>query len=141
MAYVVDTTILIEYLLTGQYTGNARALIRDVLPAQPLYIPEFARLECVNVLWKYVRFSGLPLQDATHLVADLLALPFTIVDVEPVYHRALNIGLQHQLAVYDCIYIALAALLVVPLITLDARQAKAASAEGVVMKPITDFSP
>jgi predicted nucleic acid-binding protein len=53
--------------------------------------------------------------------------------------RALEIGLNNQLAVYDSVHIALAEKLGLPLITVDAKQATAATASGVVLKPITDF--
>lgn len=55
--------------------------------------------------------------------------------------RALEIGLKHQLAVYDSVYIALAEQLGYSLITDDGKQAAAATAEGITLKPITDFTP
>jgi len=54
--------------------------------------------------------------------------------------RALEIGLKHQLAIYDSIYIALAEKLNYPLITVDQKQAKASQAEGVTLKNIADFT-
>lgn len=52
---------------------------------------------------------------------------------------ALQIGLVHQLAIYDSIYIALAEQFNCPLITADVKQEAAAKAIGVTIKPITDF--
>jgi len=54
--------------------------------------------------------------------------------------RALEIGLKHQLAIYDSIYIALAEKLNYPLITVDQKQAKASQAEGITLKNIADFT-
>ncbi len=53
--------------------------------------------------------------------------------------RALQIGLEHKLAIYDSVYIALAEKHNLPLITADARQAAAAQQVGVTLKPVTDF--
>jgi predicted nucleic acid-binding protein len=53
--------------------------------------------------------------------------------------RGLQIGLAHQLALYDSVYLALAEKLRYPLITVDERQAKAAAALGLILKSITDF--
>jgi predicted nucleic acid-binding protein len=53
--------------------------------------------------------------------------------------RWLQIGLAHQLALYDSVYLALAEKLRYPLITVDERQAKAAAALGLILKSITDF--
>jgi predicted nucleic acid-binding protein len=76
--------------------------------ADRLYVPEFCLLECTNVLWKQVRFHKLPVSEAERLTTDLVGLPLTIVPVTGMLPRALEIGLAHQLAIYDSMYIALA---------------------------------
>ena len=89
--------------------------------------------------WKHVRFDGLPESEAEILLEDLANLAFKVVPIEDVLTRALQIGLAHQLAIYDSVYIALAEKYSYPLITADARQEAAAKAVGVTIKPITDF--
>lgn len=96
-------------------------------------------LECTNVLWKQVRFHGLPLHDADVLLRDLHRLPLRRVPIKQLMHTALHIGLRQQLAVYDSVYLALAIQTQSPLLTVDQPQSRAAAAEGVVLKPITDF--
>jgi predicted nucleic acid-binding protein len=81
----------------------------------------------------------MPQIEADRLLVELLALPFEIMPVGNLLSRALQIGLSHQLAVYDSLYIALAQSLSCPLISVDQRQAQAATANNVVFKPITDF--
>ena len=66
-------------------------------------------------------------------------LPMYIEPAPLLLQRALEIGLQHQLVVYDSAYIALAERLSYPFITVDARQEQAARALGVTLKPISDF--
>lgn len=105
-----------------------------------LHIPEFCLLECTNVLWKQVRFHGLPQPNAEQIIQELLRLPFQVESVSHLLPSALQIGLAHQLAVYDSLYIALAQHLSLPLITVDDRQSVAATASCVVVKPIGDFS-
>ncbi|HEX9839781.1 MAG TPA: type II toxin-antitoxin system VapC family toxin [Anaerolineales bacterium] len=68
-------------------------------------------------------------------------LPLTVMLVRDLLPRGLQIGLTHQLALYDSVYIALAEKLNYPLITADERQERAASAEGITIKALTDFSP
>ena len=70
----------------------------------------------------------------------MLTLP---LQMQPVYNllpQVLQIGLAHQLAVYDSLYIALALSLNCPLVTVDDRQLQAAIAQGSAIDPITDFS-
>lgn len=139
--FVVDASVISQYLITDTYTNNAIALFKQLKSGDRLYVPEFSRLECVNVLWKQVRFQNMPQIDAEQLVIDLLALPLQTTPVVGLYSRALKIGLAHQLAIYDSVYIALAEHLNHPLITVDQAQTRAATVEGIPIKPVTDFIP
>ncbi len=137
--YVVDTSVVMQYLLTETYTSYAIVLVQQLQQGAQLCIPEFCLLECANVFWKQVRFQGMSQTEAERLLVELLALPFEIMAVGSLLPRALQIGLDNQLAVYDSFYIALAESLSCPLITVDQRQAQAATASNLVIKPITDF--
>ena len=139
--YVVDASVIGHYLDPDIYTAATTNLLAGLMQGDELYIPEFCLLECTNVLWKHVRFNGLPQSEAEETIAALLKLPFQIVVAHPLLASALQIGLRHHLAVYDSLYIAFALDLDCPLITVDDRQAIAAVASGVTIKPITDFFP
>jgi predicted nucleic acid-binding protein len=138
-SYVVDTSVVMQYLLTETYTPQAIVLVERLHQDVQLYIPEFCLLECANVFWKQVRFQGMPKTEAEVLLCELLVLPFQMTPVSNLLPRALQIGLSHELAIYDSLYIALAESLNCPLITLDLKQASAAVASNIVTKPITDF--
>lgn len=138
-SYVVDASVVIEYLVTGNYTSNAIALFQQMTIEQRLIVPEFCLLECTNVLWKHVRFQDMLVSQAETLLKDLRKLPLKRVAVKALLPAALRIGLLHQLAIYDSVYIALANHVNIPLITIDERQAHAVHAEGVRLKPVTEF--
>lgn len=140
-AFVVDASVVTARFIRELYTPNAIALFSQVRIEYFLYAPEFCRLECVNVLWKHVRFHSMPIERAEQAIIDLMALPLRAVPVPALYMRALQIGLTHQLAAYDSVYIAMAEHLGHPLITIDEKQANAAAKEGVILKPLTDFTP
>lgn len=137
--YIVDTSVIIQHFITEPFTQNADRLFDSVDEDYSLHIPEFCLVECVNVFWKQVRFQSLPLEEAEIMMHDLLTIPFTILPVEDLLPRALQIGLAHKLAVYDSVYIALTERYKFPLITADAKQETAARTVGVTIKPITDF--
>jgi len=139
--YVVDASVVIHYAITQQYTLESRVLISQMYQESLLHIPEFCLLECTNVLWKAVRFDGLTIANASEIVMELQRLPFQIEPVASLLPHALQIGLTYQLAIYDSLYIALAEQLGAPLISVDERQVRAAIAQNVTIKPITDFSP
>jgi predicted nucleic acid-binding protein len=139
--YVVDASIVVQHFITDTHTRHVDALFDQVGVAITVHVPEFGLLECANVLWKNVRFQGMPQSSAETLVKDLIALDISFEPVVELLPRALEIGVKHQLAIYDSVYIALAEQLGYELITDDEKQAKAASAEGVSLKAITDFKP
>jgi predicted nucleic acid-binding protein len=138
-SYIVDASVIAQWLITEPYTSNVIAMLQEVQPPDYLYVPEFCRIECVNILWKRVRFHGMPQELAERQVNNLVALPLKIIPGSSMYHDALTIGIKHQLAIYDSIYIALARHLNYPLITVDQKQASAAKEENVTLKPVTDF--
>lgn len=139
--YVIDASIVAQRLIRDTYTENARRLFKNLTAADVFYVPEFCLLECVNVTWKQVRFHEMPQSTAHILIADLILLPFRIIPIEEenLLTRALQIGVEHKLPIYDSVYIALAEKYTYPLITADARQESAAKTVGVTIKPITDF--
>jgi|SRR5579859_3108695 len=140
-SYVVDASVVIEYLVTGSRTPYARALFNQKIADDRLIVPEFCLLECTNVLWKHVRFQGMETKQAEKLLRHLLKLPLSRTPVKAVLNSALRIGLAHQLAIYDSAYVVLAMLFRCPLITIDQPQQRAAAAEGITLKSITDFVP
>ncbi|MEO1095860.1 MAG: type II toxin-antitoxin system VapC family toxin [Cyanobacteria bacterium J06638_28] len=138
--YIVDASVVVQYAITQIHTIPIRTLIARLYQGiDQLIIPEFCLLECTNVLWKEVRFQGLPADQADALVKELLTLKFQVVPTRHLLSQALQIGLTCQLAIYDSLYIALALEQGCDLITVDIRQQAGAIASGVSLKPITDF--
>src|SRR5438067_357039 len=136
--YVVDATIVMHYLITDSYTINARAFFRGMTTQDRLIVPEFCLMECTNVLWKQVRFHGLSPSAAELLLQDLYRLPLKRTAMKRALRMALRIGLKHSLAIYDSAYIALSVQSQAPLLTVDQPQQRAATAEGITLKLITD---
>ncbi len=140
--YVVDASVAVQRLVRDAETPHVRTLFRLAGKEKvALWVPEFCFAECANVLWKAVRFQGMPPQRAAELVRDLGVAPLNVAAVVELLPRALELGLQHTLPIYDAVYIALAKAMRCPLITVDRRQAQTATAHGVPLKPITDFAP
>jgi predicted nucleic acid-binding protein len=138
--YVVDTSVVMQRLIVEVNTPQVRRLFAQMAQGTTLVVPEFCLLECANVLWKQVRFQGMPQLTAERLLIDLLALPLQVISVGQFMPRTLHIGLTNQLAIYDSLYIALAEGLGCPLITVDQKQATAAHSVQVTFKPIADFA-
>lgn len=137
---VVDASVLIQYLITDTQTELARAFFDGIQEEDRVWIPEFCLLECTNnVLWKQVRFQHMPKEQAQMLVKDLRAMPLHITPAESLLDTALQNALDHTLAVYDSVYIALAQSLNIPLISADSSQIAAAKSARIQVTSLTDF--
>ncbi|MEJ2148759.1 MAG: type II toxin-antitoxin system VapC family toxin [Chloroflexota bacterium] len=139
-SYIVDASVVMEYLITGPYTPHVQAFFNQIAAADRLTVPEFCLLECTNVIWKQVRFSGMPREDAGELLRVLRTLKLNRAPMKRLLDRALDIALNNTLAVYDSGYVALALHYGYPLISIDQPQIRAASAEGVTLIPVTHFT-
>ncbi len=140
-AWVIDTSVLIKGFVREKDSLRAKTLMTQLLSQDPpvLHIPETCLAECANVLWKQVRFHGTSVTDAKLALHNLINLNLTVYPSNLLLQRALEIALEHTLAVYDALYLALAQQMNLPLITVDARQRDIAEKLYIQIKPLTDF--
>ncbi len=99
--YIVDASVVIEYLITSTHTPEATSFFDQVTSSDQLMVPEFCLLECTNVIWKQVRFFGMTRNKADELLIDLKDLKLRRRPMKNLLDRALDIALAHKLAVYD----------------------------------------
>jgi predicted nucleic acid-binding protein len=137
--FIVDASVIAEYIIAGPYTSNARALFQGALHGDQFSAPELYLAECVNVIWKEVRFRGMPSNQAIQALHDVKALPIKRAPIKAVLDSALAVGLKYDLAIYDSLYIALAQKTNHVFVTIDGKQQRAAEAERITVNPITDF--
>ncbi len=119
--YVIDTSIVIDYLIESDHTPYVRAFFEQIEESDRIAIPEFCLLECTNVIWKHVRFGAVSREDSGYLVQALYKLRLWRTPMKQLLDRALEIGLNNGLAVYDSAYIAIAMNYGYPLLTLDVK--------------------
>jgi predicted nucleic acid-binding protein len=126
---VVDASIAVEIVLQTQ---RGRDLARRLLIEEPreLHAPHLLRVEAVQTLRRLRGEGKLDQARSEQAIADLFAL-----DVERHAHELLlprAWELRDNLTIYDGVYVALAELLAVPLLTCDARIARAPGIGAVV---------
>ena len=139
--FVIDANVLIQAFVGESDSARVETILQALAKPEPdmLCAPEFCILECVNILWKQVRFNGMPPAEAQRSIKEMSELPLTLLPTIDLLPRAFTIGITHQMAIYDSLYIALAESLGCPLLTVDQRQATVATLNNVLVKPITDF--
>jgi predicted nucleic acid-binding protein len=124
---VVDASVLATALADDGADGDTA---RGRLRGQELAAPALIDLEVVSVLRRQLSVGKLDARRAGLALDDLLELP-----IQRVSHRALLRRcwqLRDNLSVYDAAYVALAEALDTPLLTADARLAKAPGLECAV---------
>lgn len=120
---VVDASVLANVVGDDGEAGNAaRARLAQAGTAS---IPDLADVETVAVLRKRWLAGDLTDQRFRSAVDDLLALPLVRFPSGPLLTRAYD--LRANITAYDACYVALAEALVCPLVTADARLARAAA--------------
>lgn len=118
---VVDASALLVALTDdGEHGVRARTALRD---GQHLTAPELIDLEVVSAVRGLERAKKLGRVRALAAVDDLSALPISRVGHRWLMERSWE--LRHDLTVYDAAYVALAELADCPLVTADARIARA----------------
>ena len=120
MTIVVDASAVVAALVdVGQDGDWAQAELRG----EDLVAPHLVTVEAANILCRAVRTGGISADVATLAHDDLLALRVDLYPYELVASRVWE--LRHNLTAYDGWYVALAEAVGAPLITLDARIARA----------------
>ena len=120
MTIVVDASAVVAALVdVGQDGDWAQAELRE----EDLVVPHLVMVEAANILRRAVLTGGISADVATLAHDDLLALRVDLYPYEPVASRVWE--LRHNLTAYDGWYVALAEAVGAPLITLDARIARA----------------
>jgi len=123
---VIDLSILVMYFSREPGWESAERILLEEIVTLDLAVKEVA-----NALWKKVIRREMSLENAVSIVEDLVS------DVIPLYRQerflpeALRIAARNHITVYDSLFIALAKDLGAVLVTLDKKQADAASREGV----------
>ncbi len=101
---VVDANVLALYLIQGERTAEAHTLR---LMDPEWLVPAFWSVELQSILRKYVRFMGMPLEDALLLLDQALEI-FSPNEIVPPPDLVLRDALSWGLTVYDAQYVSLA---------------------------------
>jgi predicted nucleic acid-binding protein len=133
---VVDASALVAVLTDGNGTGAA---VAAALAGCALAAPELLPFETANVLRRLEQGGQLSSETAALAHGDLLDLPVQLWPYAALAAAAWR--LRGSLTLYDAPYVALAVQLDVPLVTLDLRLVRAASACQVVVPGSTELAP
>lgn len=118
-AYVVDASVAAEYLLRT----NLGLMIADTFEGAELTAPELLDVEVLSVLRRSVLTKRIKEDRAQAALEDLLAWP--IQRIPHISLIPLAWRFRHQISAYDAMYVAIAHIHEIPLLTADGPLSRA----------------
>ena len=121
-AYVIDTSALVKYVITEEYSDLVRHIVslHEASEIQ-LIAPDFLYVECANVLWKNALRTRDPIEDVIAALNNLRGINIHLVPQDDILEDALRLALNMEITVYDALYCALAQRESAEIITEDRR--------------------
>jgi predicted nucleic acid-binding protein len=124
---VVDSSALSKYFLKEEEWMEVKEHIERVSISL-----EMALKEACNALWKRVRRGEVEEEVALNMVKAIAEWEILkMADQRELMEEAFKVAVREELPLYDSLFIALAKMRGLPLLTSDERQAESASSEGV----------
>jgi predicted nucleic acid-binding protein len=119
---VVDSSVVIKWLVPEPHSADARRLLNDYQAGTlTLLAPDLLHAEIGNILWKKHRFQGLAAADAQTALDSFRALTFTLTSASVLLAEAYALAVAHHCTVYDALYVALSVREHCPLVTADQK--------------------
>jgi predicted nucleic acid-binding protein len=125
---VVDATVLAEYLGDSAQAELAQRLLHR--HRGRLWAPHLVDAEVGHALRRGVRSGRIEAEAARLALEELALMPVRRARHRPLIPRAWE--LRDNLSFYDALYVALAEILDQPLLTFDARMAKASGIRAAI---------
>lgn len=126
MGVVVDASVALKLVLPEP--GAAQA--ETTFASETVHAPDFVRCEIANGLIKDRRLRPRSRADVTAELGFIVASYSMLHPTPSLMGRAVEIGLDLDHQVYDCLYLALSERLGLPLLTANAKFLKKATAQG-----------
>ena len=110
MIGVVDTSALIRlFVPDGALPNDFEGFLRGVERGLNIAIaPELLLAEAANVINKKQLTGELSESEGDQLLSDILSVPIRLFPHRPILMRAFELAREHNLTVYDTLYLALA---------------------------------
>ena len=125
---LLDTSVVVKWFFPEEDSEKALSLRRAQQDSElQLYAPEVLLMELANALRYTSEFSAGEIAEAlqTPFELNVLLIPFSLEAL----NSATTLSLEHDLAVYDAYFLALAQAMQIPLITADRKMLSRLTAE------------
>jgi predicted nucleic acid-binding protein len=122
MRYVFDSSAAIQWVLPEKYSAKAIRLRDDYHNGvHELLVPDIFPAEMLNALTKAERTKRISVGEARVLYHSIIADTPVLYSYLPLLDRAGEVASDFRVALYDCLYLALAEREACELVTADTR--------------------
>jgi predicted nucleic acid-binding protein len=116
---VIDTMVM-AYALLGEpnYGNESLNLLQS---GDAIWVPDLIRPELVNVVWQWIKFKGVALDDGIAVLYDAENLFDYVIPTAQLWETSLRLSVECGIAAYDTIFVALAKQYAMKLVTYDKK--------------------
>jgi predicted nucleic acid-binding protein len=138
--YVVDASVAVKWFVPESLQANAWALAKR---PENLVAPDFLLIEIASIAWKKAIRREISRTVALEISRQIVNGVDRFFPAEPFVRRALEIGLDLNHSIYDCIYLAVAELTGYALVSADdgLEKAVACSKWQSLLVPLSSIPP
>lgn len=110
MIGVIDTSALIRmFIPDGPKVEGLEGFMAGVERGRDTALaPELIMAEAANVVLKKMRLGELHGEEPWLLMDDLLSMPIKLFPHKPLIHRSMELAHEHDLSVYDALFLSIA---------------------------------
>lgn len=120
--YVLDSSVGVKWIFDEEWSEKAVLLMRYFRDRKIQFIvPEFFYCELASASWQKVERKLTSVDLARDALQKFMVLPFVTYSDKELADMALDSALQYGVSPYDGLYLALAEINVVPLVTADRK--------------------
>ena len=126
MNLVIDASVLIKFYVPEILSDKAEELLTRVEQGDVMLLaPDLIYPEVGNILWKKQSIKELTRSEVEEITDAIVSLPLKIEASKLLLPLAIDIGIAYKITVYDAIYISMARVYEIKMMTADRKLADA----------------
>jgi len=119
---VIDASVLIKFYVPEIFSDKAEGLLTRVEQGDVMLLaPDLIYPEAGNILWKKQRLKELTRSEVEEITDAIVSLPLKIEASKLLLPLAIDIGIAYKITVYDAIYISMARVYEIKMMTADRK--------------------
>ena len=124
MNLVIDASVLIKFYVPEILSDKAEELLTGVEHGDVMLLaPDLIYPKVGNILWKKQRMKELTRPEVEEITDAIVSLPLKIEASKLLFPLAIDIGIAYKITVYNAIYISMARVYEIKMMTADRKLA------------------